>query len=171
VKRILCLATGLSLFVSVSASARCASPSDETIFELQGLKSALVVLALSCRLDERYNGFVHRYISTLGQDEKDFSAYFRRTFGNAGQREQDNYITLLANADAAELGRQGTDYCGRNTVMFDEVMALRTDADLVPYAAGKDLMPDTAPACPAPVHAVATSSRSSTTRSSAAKKH
>lgn len=166
--RFLCLITGLSLFASTAAQAHCASPTEEAVFELQGLKSTLTVLTLSCQLDERYNAFVHRFISTLGQDEKDFTAYFHRNYGGAAQREQDAWVTLLANAHAQEAINEGSDFCPRNTVMFDEIQALRGPDDLVPYAEGKHPLPATADACPEPQRgspASHTTTRSSKSRS------
>ncbi|MBV9538262.1 MAG: hypothetical protein JOY70_04950 [Acidisphaera sp.] len=148
--RFLCFATGAALLLSSAAQARCTSPADQVTFELQGLKSELQVLTLSCSMDARYNAFVRRFQPRLGQDEKDFSAYFHRAFGGAGQREQDAYVTLLANAHAEESVGQGSDYCARNALIFDELAALPSDGDLIPYVAGKAVVPATAEACPGP---------------------
>src|SRR3712207_8470428 len=40
------------------------------------------------------------------------------------------------------LFRSGSDFCPRNTGLFDEVMALPSAAELPAYAAGKDLIPE-----------------------------
>jgi hypothetical protein len=153
VSRFLSLLTGAAVLVSSAAQANCTSPADEVTFQLQGLKSELQVLTLSCQMDERYNTFVRRFQPRLGQDERDFTAYFRHTFGSSGQREQDAYITLLANAHAEEAITNGSDYCAHDGMIFDELAALQSDADLVPYVAGKRVVPTAAEACPSPSRA------------------
>ena len=45
---------------------------------------------------------------------------------------------------------EGTDFCGRNANLFDEVMTLRSGTELAPYAAGKNLFPASFGACLAP---------------------
>lgn len=156
--RSLSFLTGIALLVSTglastAANAHCLSPTDETTFELQGLKSALEVLTLSCKMDDRYNAFVRKFQPRLGQDERDFASYFKRTYGSSAQREQDAYITLLANSHASESIKQGTDYCARNAMIFDELSALPNDKDLGPYVAGKDVLPVDADGCPGPTRA------------------
>ena len=138
-----------ALFVSATAAnARCTSPTDETTFQLQGLKAELQVLTLSCKMDDRYNSFVRKFQSRLGQDERDFKDYFRRTFGGSAQREQDAYVTLLANAHAEVSIQQGSDYCQRTGMVFDELSAIPDETMLTSYVAGKDVVPVTAEACP-----------------------
>ena len=156
----------VSFSSAANAQSRCSAPADQAIFELQALKSELTVLAIDCKLDERYNDFVRRYLPVLGPNEKDFSGYFRRSFGGRAQPEQDSYITTLANSQSQDAIHQGVDYCPRNEVMFDEVMALRGPSELVEYAAGKDVVPAAAGACttPAPLPARAAPARSRTTR-------
>jgi hypothetical protein len=129
------------------AQARCPSPREQSVFELQALKSELTVLALSCGLREPYNAFVRRYRPELGANEQAFTAYFRQTGGSRGQTAQDTYITRLANAHSQAALGLGEDFCPRNGMMFKEVMALEGGADLAPYAAGKRSVPDDVGAC------------------------
>ena len=46
------------------------------MFEIQALKSELMVLATSCRTDTQYNAFVNRYQAYLADNEKAFDEYF-----------------------------------------------------------------------------------------------
>ena len=141
------LAAGL-LAAPAARAQQCSSQSDQTVFDLAALKSTLMVLATGCPgTDNDYNAFVNRYKPELGANERAFSAYFKREYGRNGQREQDAYITNLANAESDNGIHQGTDFCPRTTTLFNEVMALRDGNDLADYAAGKDLIPQQLGAC------------------------
>jgi hypothetical protein len=143
-------ATGLLLAQQAAAQQQCASPTDQAMFEIQALKSELMVLATSCRTDTQYNAFVNRYQASLADNERAFDDYFKHRYGKLGQREHDSYITALANAQSDGGMRLGSDFCPRNTALFDEVLALRSSTDLPHYAAGKDLAPASLGACAAP---------------------
>jgi len=132
-----------------AAQQQCEAPTDQAIFEIQALKSELMVLATSCHSDAQYNAFVSRYQADLGANERAFDEYFKRRYGKQGQREHDSYITSLANAQSDGGMRLGSDFCPRNTAIFDEVLSLRSPADLPVYAAGKDLVPASLGACAA----------------------
>ncbi len=145
------------------AEPQCSSPTDQKAFDLAALKSEMMVLATGCQgSDGAYNAFVNRFKPELGENERAFSEYFKRTFGRSGQREQDAYVTNLANAQSEYGLHQGTDFCPHTSAIFHEVMALRNGNDLPEYAAGKDLIPTQLGACaaaPAPaakVRAVST---------------
>ena len=43
----------------------CATPSEQAMFDVAGLKSELMVTALSCDADSQYNAFVLRYQGML----------------------------------------------------------------------------------------------------------
>lgn len=143
------------------AEEHCSTPADQSAFELEALKSELMVLATGCHDDAQYNAFMTRYKSELLANEREFDAYFKRVYGpRKAQREHDAYITSLANAQSDIGLKQGTDFCPRNGVVFEEVMALPSESDLPPYAAGKDLIPATLGACAAPPPAPVVKSRS-----------
>jgi hypothetical protein len=131
----------------------CAAESDQTVFELEALKTELMVVATTCKQEDRYNAFVQRYQPTLAQNGRAFGQYFSRVHGRAGQRQNDIFITNLANARSTEAHKLGSDYCPRNGGLFAEVMSLTGPSDLAPYAAGKDLLASGVTACegaPAP---------------------
>ncbi len=162
-KRILCGAVAVLLAVSQQAQAqsRCATAADQAVFDVQALKGKLTVLAITCRVDERYNAFVEKYRPTLVANERQFTAYFKGQKGGRSQAEQDSYITALVNAMSSFTTTEGAEFCGRNAPLFDEVMALRTPTELPSYAAGKNLFPASFGAClsaPAPEPARRTSS-------------
>ena len=158
-------AAGLLVTQQAAAQQQCESPKDQSIFELQALKSELMVLAESCHDDARYNAFVNRYQTDLAANERAFDDYFKHRYGKQGQRERDSYVTSLANAQSDNGMRLGSDFCPRNSAVFDEVLALRSPADLPVYAAGKDLVPVSLGACaPRPAPKVTKARATRTTR-------
>jgi hypothetical protein len=132
------LATGL-LSAGIAAAAPCAKPVDVTALDVASLKSKLMVTALTCNEQARYNDFVQRFRSDLMTHERALHAYFVRLFGGRAQREHDDYITSLANTQSQNGIRQGTLFCQRNVGTFTEVLALTKGADLPAYAASKQL--------------------------------
>lgn len=164
------IAVCLSVLVSTSVAAqtRCASPTDQSAFDVGALKSELSVLAVSCSDEDDYNKFVERYRSELVARDGVVNAWFKRTYGRSAQPHYDAYITLLANAQSEVGLHQGVDFCPRLTPLFTEAMALPGSTVLAQYAAGKNLIPDAAGSCESV--GVATSTRATTTRRPARKK-
>jgi hypothetical protein len=163
--------TGLLLSPCARAQ-QCASQSDQTVFDLQALKSSLMVLATGCPdSDHAYNEFVSKYKPELGANDRALAAYFKKVYGRSAQREQDAYVTNLANAQSDSGVHQGSDFCPRTSALFSEVMALRSATDLPEYAAGKDLIPAQLGACAAPPAAAPTRARVRTASAHVARKH
>lgn len=145
-----------------SALPRCAADADQSVFELEALKTELMVVATTCKFEDRYNAFVQKYQPTLATNGRAFGQYFIRAHGGVrpGQRQNDIYITELANVRSNVARQLGSDYCPRNAGLFDEVMALPAGTDLPAYAAGKDLLSSGATACQgAPAPRAATAAR------------
>jgi hypothetical protein len=160
--RLVCGLFAASLLATPLAEAEehCSAPADQSAFELEALKSELMVLATGCHDDAQYNAFMNRYKPELAANEREFDAYFKRAYGRRAQREHDAYVTSLANAQSDVGLKQGSDFCPRNGIVFDEVMALQNQNELPAYAAGKDLIPASLGACAAPPPAPAVKSRS-----------
>lgn len=142
----------------VSAAQRCP---EQSVFDIEALKSEMMVLATSCHDDAQYNAFVERYQPELMSTERSLDSYFRRVYGRRGQREHDAYITSLANAQSDDGLKQGTDFCPRTAMLFNEAMALDGAGDLTAFAAGQDLVPASLGSCraPAPVRTAYTRRR------------
>jgi hypothetical protein len=130
-----------------AAGARCASPEEQAMFEVAALKSELMVVGIACRQEDSYNAFVQRFRPLLADNDRAVVSWYNRHHGRSGQRASDAYITNLAQSRSIEGQRLGSDFCPRNTGLFAEVMALPATTDLAAYAAGKDLVPQTMPAC------------------------
>ena len=154
------LAAGL-LSAGVAAARPCASPADVTALDVASLKSKLMVTALTCNQQSSYNDFVQRFRPDLTVHERALHTYFVHQAGGRAQREQDDYITSLANTHSQNGIRQGTLFCQQNVGIFTEVLALGKGADLPAYAATKQLaQPIDVTACPSVTRtAQATTSR------------
>jgi len=137
-----CLAIG-----GVRAAQRCP---EQPVFDVEALKSQMMVLATACHDDSQYNAFIRRYQAALMSNEHALDAYFHRVYGRRGQAEHDAFITNLANAQSDEGLKQGTDFCPRNDTLFTEAMALEGASDLPQFAAGQDLIPPSLASCQAP---------------------
>jgi hypothetical protein len=149
IKMFAVLATGL-LSAGIAAAQPCAKPADVTALDIASLKSKLMVTALTCNQQDRYNDFVQRFRSDLMTQERALHAYFARTSGGRAQREHDEYITNLANTQSQSGIRQGTLFCQQNVAIFSEVLALTKGSDLPGYAASMRLpQPIEVAACPA----------------------
>lgn len=130
---------------------RCASEADKSAFEVQALRSELMVLATGCNEGQRYNAFMRRFQPDLQANERAISAWFKKHYGRSGQVEHDRFVTELANARSRSGTQLGTDFCPRNGLIFTEVLALRGSNELADFAAGKDLVPATIDVCREPV--------------------
>ena len=125
----------------VLAQRQCSSLSDQSAFEVQALRSELMVLATGCHEDNRYNAFIRRYQPDLQANERTINAYFQHRYGKAAQTEHDRFVTDLANAISRQGSDLGGDFCPRNGLIFNEVLALQSATQLVDFAAGKNLVP------------------------------
>ncbi len=126
-----------SLLSSPLLAAECTRPAEHTALDVTALKTQLMVMALTCKADERYNSFVVKYRPDLLQSDKTLNAFFSRYYGRNSAKQRDDYVTQLANSQSQTGLRQGSLYCGNNIAIFDEVMALRNNGELTDFAAGK----------------------------------
>ncbi len=157
-RRIAALAAAAALLAQPALAAqRCANEKDQTVFEVEALKTELMVVATTCKgqTEDRYNEFVRRYQQALVVTNRELGQYFSRQHGRAGQRQNDIFITELANARSNSARSLGSDFCPRNSGLFEEVMSLSGPTDLPAYAATKDLLSSGVSACPGGTSAAA----------------
>ena len=107
------LAVGL-LTSNVASAQSCTRPVDKTAFDVVGLKSQLMVTAITCEATERYNAFILRYRPSLVAQERVLNSYFSRNFGKRAQHEHDDYITSLANSQSQNGLKAGNAFCQQN---------------------------------------------------------
>lgn len=151
---------------ALAATSACVRPTERAALDIEGLKSQLMVVALACDARDRYNAFINRYKTELNAGESDLGGYFNRSYGRSGRKQQDDYVTNLANGQSQAGTKRGTLFCQEHLPMFDEVMALRGGGELAEYAAGKELsQPISTEACVGGAPAVTRTSTRHTTRS------
>ncbi|WP_428391122.1 hypothetical protein [Lichenicoccus sp.] len=124
---------------AASAAELCGKSAARQAFDVEGLKSELMVTALSCGEQDSYNAFVAKFRPDLTGQERDLIAYFKHTYGRHAQTEHDDYITQLANVQSERGLAAGTQFCAQRANMFGEVMALDNASDLGGYAEAKDI--------------------------------
>jgi len=149
-RRLLSGLAAISLLAVQQAEAQqlqCLAPPDRAAIQIAALRSELMVLATGCHQDDGYNAFIHKFQPELQGNEKAIAAMFAHKYGRRGQQEHDRFTTDLANAESSAGMNLGTDFCGRNGLLFQEVLALSGPGDLAAYAAGKDLVPRTLEVC------------------------
>jgi hypothetical protein len=147
-RRILSLAVAGSLICQQAvAQMHCMAPADRAAFDVQALRSEMMVLATGCSDDAQYNAFITRYQPQLQANERDIDAWFKRKFGKRAQTEHDRFVTDLANAQSSAGTKMGSDFCPHNAMIFQEVMALQSAGDLPPFAAGQELIPTALDVC------------------------
>jgi hypothetical protein len=112
----------------------CTNATDRTAFDTEGLKSELMVTALTCNQQDRYNGFMRTYQPSVASQEHELSAYFKRAYGRAASKAYDDYISNLANVQEQDGLKAGSAFCQIFTNMFDEVMSLHDGSELADYA-------------------------------------
>lgn len=129
------VAAGLT--ASPVLAATCAQPADTKAMDITALKTQLMVTALTCNADDRYNAFILKYRPDLAQTDKALATFFTRSYGRNGAKQRDDYVTQLANSQSQTGLKQGSLYCVRTMSIFEEVMALRNSNELTEYAAGR----------------------------------
>ena len=123
----------------VAAAQTCARPVDNEAFEVAGLKSQLMVTALTCNSNDKYDAFVNAHRPYLIAQDKALNAYFARAHGRQARKQFDDYITQLANSQSQTGLRRGTLFCQENTGIFDELTGIKNGSELPDFAAGKTL--------------------------------
>ncbi len=133
--------------VTITAS-KCEFPSERTAFDIEGLKSQLMVTALACKDQDKYNEFMSRYQPDVMRTEHELVTYFKRSYGRDAQKAYDEYITNLADIQEQDGLKAGNAFCANLPAMFDEVMALHSSSELHDFANAKVIaQPVTFEAC------------------------
>jgi hypothetical protein len=99
-------------------------------FNVIGLKSALMVGALSCNQQAQYDAFMNNFQPHILAEQHVMDTYFKKIGGHYGQAKEDNFVTLLANNQSVTGIAQGAVFCLNNTAEFQQVLALKSVSDL-----------------------------------------
>lgn len=128
----LCLASTQAFALAPVSS--CTRDADRMAFDTEGLKSELMVTALTCKRQDAYNSFMRTYLPALAAGEKDLHAYFKRVYGKQYTKAYDDYISSLANVQEQDALKAGTGFCDAASPVFDEVLALHDSTELPDFA-------------------------------------
>lgn len=135
-----------AMLAGAPAAFACATPQEAQMFDVAGLKSELMVTAISCNADSQYNAFVTRFRPELLADDHELGAYFRHKYGRAGQAAHDSYTTNIANKMSEKGVAQGTEFCRRHLALFSEVLGLKDVSELRLFAVSRGYLEPVAPA-------------------------
>jgi len=138
--RLFATLVAVALLAPGIASATCLKPYEGTAINVAGLKSQLMVTALSCNTRDRYNDFVLTFRPILQREDTALNSYFLRHYGRGWRSQHDDYITQLANMQSEAGIREGTQFCQDNVGLFDEVLALKTSKALLAFANEKPML-------------------------------
>ncbi len=112
-------------------------------FNVIGLKSALMVAALTCGDQQQYDAFMQNFQPHVLAAQHAMDAYFRKASGrSSGQKMEDSFVTLLANNQTMAGMAQGSTFCLNNAAEFQAVLALKSSDDLDHFVT--DLSPSAA---------------------------
>jgi len=112
---------------NVALAATCASPAEKAAVDARVLQSELMVAALTCGENARYNAFVQKFQSELVGFGSSLRAYFARAYGKSGEHVMDQFVTRMANG-ATIRRTQFTmpQYCSSAVNLFNAVLAVDT---------------------------------------------
>jgi hypothetical protein len=100
-------------------------------FNVISLKSALMVAALSCGDQAKYDAFMTKFQPHILAEQRVMDAYFYKASGPySGRKMEDNFVTLLANNQSVSGIAQGRTFCLNSQAEYTAVTALRTPQEL-----------------------------------------
>ena len=153
-------AAALALIPGMASAQSCMPAAEKASFDVRALQSQLMVVAITCEMQDDYNRFVTRFQPQLATAYRGVAAHFRRTGGRNGQRDLDQYITGLANGQSQVGIAQGQYFCGNQRAVFQQALAAGSADDLARISVQREIpnIISTAP-CSAATPARAASTR------------
>jgi hypothetical protein len=114
----------------------CAAPTEMSALQSRVLLSDLMVSALSCNEQPRYNAFVTKYKADLGKHGASLQRFFGKAYGGAGRSQMNRFVTDLANNSSNYSLEHITLYCQETSKEFEELLA-SSQPSLASYAAAQ----------------------------------
>lgn len=139
--RIAGLAAAFSTVAGQAWAGTCALPDEEAALDTRVLQSELVVAALSCQQNDRYNAFVTKFSAALVYEGVNFRNFFTRNYGPYGEAMMDQLVTRLANLAEMRSWGLGELYCPTEASVFDGLLAL-DPSQLPAFAASRPYVND-----------------------------
>ena len=133
------------------AAQACMQPAEQQHFQVRALQSQLMVVAISCEMQDDYNRFVTKFRPDLAAAFKGVQGHFRRVSARQHQRETDQYITNLANGQSQVGITQGTFFCRNQAYLFNEAINAPNVGALAQISVAREIpQVYSPPACAAP---------------------
>jgi hypothetical protein len=124
--------TGMVLVLVLAAAApawagrpTCVSGRDEIALNARVLQTELMVAALACGEERRYNAFVTTFRGEIAAQASSLRRLFNRTYGAAGPRQLNAFVTRLANDASIRSGAGGGRYCAAARSLMAEALATK----------------------------------------------
>ncbi len=130
------LFSSLTLSAPGWATSSCASGSDTQALQVRTLQSHLMVAGLSCGQSVQYNAFIQRFQGELISQGQALKSYFNRSYGGAGRRELNAYVTRMANEASQYSMRDRGAFCQESLSVFTALEGIPT-RDLAVYIDGQ----------------------------------
>jgi hypothetical protein len=129
------LAFGLiaATFLGGNAMA-CMVPTTQQALDVIGLKSTLMVSALTCDQRSDYDTFMTKFHSHILSEQHAVDAYFREEHGRLFHTYEDSYVTSLANVQSSAGIHEGSEFCNQSKTLFGEVLQLNSETQLDDFA-------------------------------------
>jgi hypothetical protein len=128
----------LSFFVgtfggAVNAAEFCAHPDDYLALNARHLQTELMVAALSCNANDRYNAFVTKFQTQLLLSNRQLVKFFSRRYGASGANRTNEFVTMIANQSSERSLADVGDFCAAADKTFDQIdrLSKRDFEDLV----------------------------------------
>jgi hypothetical protein len=121
--------------VAAQDAIACAKTGDLPPLRTRALQTELMVSALSCGEQARYNKFVTSFRPQLINDGRALQAYFKREHGGQAAAQTDRFITQLANLASQRSSRDKPGFCAATKKLYGEVLALKRPAELADFVA------------------------------------
>ncbi len=109
----------------LSSNAQARQPASDEVraaMRVRVLQSELMVAALTCREQARYNTFVRKYEPKLVRSSRVLKTHFETTYGRQGTSRLNAFVTYLANTASTLSIRSGADYCPAARTLFDRLL-------------------------------------------------
>ncbi len=120
-------------FIGGNAMA-CMVPTTQQALDVIGLKSTLMVSALTCDQRNDYDNFMTKFHSHILSEQHAVDAYFREEHGRLFHTYEDSYVTSLANVQSSAGIHEGSEFCNQSKTLFGEVLQLNSESQLDDFA-------------------------------------
>ncbi len=111
---------------AASASAgtpRCESAEDGLALNARAFQTELMVGALSCGDQQRYNSFVRTFRGQIIAQGTSLRALFDRAYGGGGRRQLNDFVTRLANDAAMRSASSKETFCASARSLMSAALA------------------------------------------------